>query len=430
MSMPLSEPIDDKALSVEETFELLNEDGEIDLGKAKPKAKPEDDKEKPEDKPEEEDTEDTSDKEDEDEEVDEDDVDEDELKDIEEELEEVDEEKLELVTPVRRGQILKKYPTLFKDFPYLEKAYYREQQFTEVFPNLDDAKAAAADSATLRNFEEDIVNNGNTANVLKLIKEHNPEKYAEVVDNYLDVLGDIDKEAQHHVIGNLIKHTIIGMVRESRSSGDESLQDAAAILNKYIFGTTKFKMPEKMAKGESPKKEENTVSEREQAFIKQQFDNTVSDLNTKVNNSLKNIVELNIDPKKTMSEWVRKNAVREALDKIQDLTGRDKRFKVNIDNLWLRAAKANFSKESVDLIRRAHLAKAKSIMKPVVNSARNEALKGMGKRVKDTPVDNDLADEAQERPVRRTTERSPSSIKDKAKQIDPKMSTLDYLMKD
>lgn len=60
--------------------------------------------------------------------------DEDELKELEEELEGPKEEDLELTTPVRRKEILKKYPTLFKDFPYLEKAYYREQQFTKYFP--------------------------------------------------------------------------------------------------------------------------------------------------------------------------------------------------------------------------------------------------------------------------------------------------------
>src|SRR5947207_15330863 len=43
---------------------------------------------------------------------------EDELKELEDELEEPDEEKLELMAPVKRREILKKYPKLFEDFPY------------------------------------------------------------------------------------------------------------------------------------------------------------------------------------------------------------------------------------------------------------------------------------------------------------------------
>ena len=62
------------------------------------------------------------------------------LKEIEEELEGPKEEDLELTDSSSRKEILAKYPKLFKDFPYLEKAYYREQQFTEVFPTIQDAR--------------------------------------------------------------------------------------------------------------------------------------------------------------------------------------------------------------------------------------------------------------------------------------------------
>src|SRR5262245_51212983 len=66
----------------------------------------------------------------------------DELSELEQELQGPTDEQLELVTPVRRREILKKYPNLFKDFPYLEKAYYREQQFTELLPTIEDARNA------------------------------------------------------------------------------------------------------------------------------------------------------------------------------------------------------------------------------------------------------------------------------------------------
>src|SRR6187399_1594582 len=77
----------------------------------------------------------------------------DELKEIEEELDGPKEEDLELMTPVRRREILAKYPKLFKDFPYLEKAYYREQQFTEVYPTIQDARAAHEKSQILDRVE-------------------------------------------------------------------------------------------------------------------------------------------------------------------------------------------------------------------------------------------------------------------------------------
>src|SRR5215510_11268328 len=50
---------------------------------------------------------------------------------LEEDQKDLD-ENLELALPVRRKEILAKYPDIFKDFPYLEKAYYREQAYAEV----------------------------------------------------------------------------------------------------------------------------------------------------------------------------------------------------------------------------------------------------------------------------------------------------------
>src|SRR5687767_11360934 len=102
--------------------------------------------------------------------VKEEDEEEDELKALEEELAEPTDEQLESMTPARRKDILKKYPTLFKDFPYLEKAYYREQQFTQVFPTIEEAKEASVKAGVLNNFENDLLK-GNTVTILKGVKQ-------------------------------------------------------------------------------------------------------------------------------------------------------------------------------------------------------------------------------------------------------------------
>ena len=130
---------------VQETFELLNADDPqpevLDIAPAVRK-----DKEK------EVDDDDKGEKEEKEEEVDE-------LKELEEELErkakpDEDEDLEDLVTPARRKDILAKYPALFKDFPYLEKAYYRDQQFTELLPTIADAKAAVEKAEILDRTEQ------------------------------------------------------------------------------------------------------------------------------------------------------------------------------------------------------------------------------------------------------------------------------------
>ncbi len=354
---------------------------------------------------------------------------EDELAEIEAELEEPSEEQLELVTPVRRRDILKKYPNLFKEFPYLEKAYYREQQFTELLPTIADAKVAVDKAQTLDRFERDVLS-GNTENILKAVRETDIQGFAKIVDDYLPALARVDDKAYFHVIGNVTKHTIMAMVREARNTKNEQLQQAAHLLNQFVFGTSDFQPPTQLSRGE--KQEDNTrerqLTERERGFVRQQFESTRGELNNRVNNTLRNTIDANIDPKSSMSDYVRKNASRDALDSLEGLINQDSRFKILVDRLWQKAFEQNFSKPSTDAIRSAYVSKAKTLLPRVISKARNEALRGMGKRVKDEE------DSTQRRgPVPagrpRSQDRPTGKIRD-AKDIPKGMSSLDFLNSD
>jgi len=371
----------------------------------------------------------SSETQDDDETSDEDDTDDiDELDELEQELKGPTDEQLELVTPVRRKEILNKYPNLFKDFPYLEKAYYREQQFTELLPTIDDAKTAVAKAQTLDNFEADLMK-GNTETILKALKKENNEGFNKLVDDYLPTLARVDERAYYHVLGNLTKHTIVAMVQEARRSNNEVLQSAASILNQFVFGSTDFKPPVNLSKS-SPEeqKSDDKVSEREQALIRKQFDSVHGELNTKVNNTLKNTIDAHIDPKGSMSDYVRRNAARDALTSLNDLISKDTRFKALTDKLWEKAFESDFSKETTDRIRSAFLSKAKTLLPSVIKKARNEALRGTGRHVKDD--DNQSETTSNNRgPIAAGRPRSqqPSGKISSGKDIPKGMSTLDFL---
>lgn len=304
----------------------------------------------------------------------------DELLEIEQELEPPTEEQLELVTPVRRREILAKYPTLFKDFPYLEKAYYREQQFTELLPTIDDARAAVQAKEVLDRFENDVMG-GNTETLLKAIKSESPKGFAKIIDDYLPTLARVDEQAYFHVLGNVTKHTIVAMVKEARASNNEVLQSAAQILNQFVFGTTEFKPPTNLSKPEADTSKDTELQQREQAFVRKQFESSRVDLNTRINNTLRNTIDANIDPKKSMTDYVRKNASREAIEMLESILSRDSRFVVLKDKLWESAFSESFSKTSVDRIKSAYLSRAKTLLPTVIKKARIDALKGLGKRV-------------------------------------------------
>jgi|OpeIllAssembly_1097287.scaffolds.fasta_scaffold08998_2 hypothetical protein len=349
----------------------------------------------------------------------------DELLEIEQELEGPTDEQLELVTPVRRKEILSKYPNLFKEFPYLEKAYYREQQFTELLPTIDDAKAAVEAKQTLDRMEADVMG-GNTELILKAVREQNPKGFAKLVDEYLPTLARVDERAYYHVLSNVTKHTIVAMVREARRSGNEALQSAAQLVNQFVFGTSDFQPPQPLSRPAPEDGKDKELEQKEQQFVRQQFESAVGDLNTRINNTLKNTIEANIDPKKSMTEYVRKNASREAMEMLESVLGKDARFTALKDKLWESAFKENFSKASIDRIKSAYLSRAKTLLPSVIKKARNDALKGLGKRSDEEETPN-------KSPISVGRPRSQDSRGgkiSKASDIPKGMRTIDFLMQD
>lgn len=402
-------------------FLALDDDPEEKVDLLKDKT-PKDDKSKEkDDKSKDKDEKDENDDDDED-----DDNEDDELESLVEELEEPDAEKLELTTPVRRREILKKYPNLFKDFPYLEKAYYREQQFTEILPTIDDAKEAVNKAETLDKFEGDLMS-GNTESILKSVKEQDPNSFAKIVDEYLPTLARVDRDAYHHVLGNVTKHTILAMIQEGRNSKNEDLLTAAKLLNQFVFGTVEFTGPENLAKDTPKNDKDDSLDKERKEFTRQRFEAARGELNTKLNNSLKSTIEANIDPKSSMTPYVKNNAIRDANEQLNTLITGDKRFSVIIDKLWKNAFENNFSKESVDRVRSAYLSKAKTLLPSVIKKARIEALKGMGKKVREESDNND----DRNRPNKRESSRSDKGDKsDKPAVIPRGKTTLEFLNED
>lgn len=419
-------------LSKDEIFDIISsdepEEDKIDLSEKKEKVKIEEiteEEEKPKKKVEKE--------EGEEEEEEEEEIEIDELDEIEKDLEEPDEDELELVTPVPRSVILKKYPKLFEEFPYLEKAYYRERAYTEVFPSPQDAKDANIKAQTLDKFEEQLLS-GDLSEIIKEVRKEDENSFKKLADNYLLSLSKVDEPAYHHVVGNIIKSTIYNMVKEARAMGEKDgsvLQNAAAILNQFVFGTSQFTAAKQLSTEESNEKSarERELEQKEENFRKQKFETARDSLDIRLGNKLKATISAYIDPKKTMTDYVRRNAERDALENVYKFLEKDSRFRSLKDKLWENAFKNDYDSNSVGRIESAFLSRAKTLLPSVIKKARNEALRGMGKRVKDD-VEEESESSEKEAPIRRGSTPPDKSRQIRKGEIPQGMSNKDYIMSD
>jgi len=340
------------------------------------------------------------------------------------ELKDEDEdEEVKLVTPFKTKELLKKYPNILKEFPYLGRAYYRDQQFSETFATPVEAKEAAERIQVLDSYEQ-ALSQGNTESILRSVKENDEKAFNKLVDNYLPTLAKIDSEAHLHIVGGIVKNLIVSMVRESKSTDNEELKKVALAINQYAFGSNEFVPHTPLVK--SNEQEDEVKKEREQ-FIQERFETARDDLDTKVNNVLRATIIEHIDPKEMMTDYVKKTAIRNVQEEVTSLLEKDSTFRKQLDSLWKKSFDSKFSKESLNAIRSAYLSKAKTVLPQIIKHARNEALRGLGKRVKD---DDTEIEEKSQSSVRRSSTTSTNRSGQKQGEIPRGMTTLEFLNKD
>lgn len=288
------------------------------------------------------------------------------------EIELAEDKEFNIVTPVNRKEILAAYPDLYKKFPFIETALSQHKQLTEILPTIEDAQDATEKAGAYDNLYAEVMD-GKTESILQAVKEEDNEAFLRIVDDYLPTLARVDERAFHHVVGNLFKDAVDKMTREGHHINNDELKNAAVILHQWVFGTSDWKPVTTLAK---PREQVNEVKKQEAEFFNQRFESSLGDLNTKVSNVLKATIDINIDPGKAMTPFVKKHAVNEALSHVEKLISEDKGYRAINDRLWQNAFKSNFSQDSLNKIRSNYLARAKSLLRPVLAKARNEALQG------------------------------------------------------
>ena len=400
---PPATSLDSKELGAGDIYDLLKDDGKetIDLQE-------EETAEKPEETP----TEDTEGEEDKGKDKKE------EIKlvgeDEEEEKPQFDEDDLDIVAPARRKEILKKYPNVFKDFPHLEKAYYRDQEYNELFSTPSEAREMLQAARNLEQYSNRI-QSGSTQEILKTVKDNNPDAFGKIVDNYLMSLKAVDDKAFFHVVGNTIKSTVGAMVKEAQRSQNEPLLEAARLLHQFVMGNSEWEAPttfNQQKPVEETQQETQLQNERMQ-FFQERVDTVQTDLQSRVDGVLKNTIDQNIDPRNSMTGYVKKVAVSEVMDTVRKSIGTDSNFRRHLDRLWERAAEERFSKNSIEKIRSAYLSKAKTLLPDAIKKSRNEALRGLGKRVKEDVEErtDDRREKAAPQTLRGSNKSNPSKGK-------------------
>lgn len=316
----------------------------------------------------------------------------------------------------RRQEVLKAYPDFDKKFPGIFKAVYREQQYSEVFPTITEAKEAVERVGVFNKIESDLLN-GNIEDLFTSIKGANGKAFDQITGQLLSTLRRVDEKAYYGTLNQVISNALSTAFEKGKGDNDDQLQIAAQLINKFIYGTTKITPVAVPVVTKAP--EATELTKREEVFAEQQLNVAVNDITTRTDNTIKATIDKHLDPKGVMTKYLKGKATEDALKLVREGITAEPRFKALLNNLWKEAHKANYNEASKLKIRNALISRAKTLLPGVLQKVKAEALRGSSSR-KDSKDEKSIA-------PKRLTSSKPS--KEKAAPA-KNMSTFDFLNQD
>lgn len=283
---------------------------------------------------------------------------------VEEESDEKDAEEdkvKEEILPHERptiSQIKKEFPELFKKFPALRDVYFREKEYSELFPTVADARASAENSEVFDNFREDIFN-GSGVRFVEALKD--ADALVPVANKFLGNLYKVDRSAHWEVVSPILENIARAFYQEGKNRKDENITISAENLATFLFGDSEFASGNKTNIKAQPKS--NEVDEERATFQRERFQAFNSDINESVTKDITSTIKAQLDERaKSLSNTMKDLLAEKILKEVDSIIRSDKGHMTHINGLWKKANSSGFSSEYKSRITSAYLERAKALV--------------------------------------------------------------------
>lgn len=281
-------------------------------------------------------------------------------------------------------EIEAKFPGVFKAFPGLKKEFFLAKQYRDVFSTPEEAKEAAERAPLFKAFEQDIIA-GNSKLLLNSIKETGGEEALKSFANkFLPTLLELDRNEYVRVTKPLLVGVLKRCEEEGKKLDNKNVQNAAKLIHQMVFGSLEIKdveEPKEDPRDKQIKDERNKLeSERYTEFR----DYVLSDGETAIANE----ITQRADPKKVLSEGIRKYIVRETFDALSEILSKDREHVSRMDRLFSDArntlSNRNTWQASKTRIINAYLARARAEIPAIAKKLLSEVVKNNPTQRKET----------------------------------------------
>lgn len=301
----------------------------------------------------------------------------------EEQEDEQEPEAIEVTTyPFERPsikQLNEAYPDLFKKFPSLRDMYFRETEYSKLFPTIDEAKEANENNVAFTEIREDVFT-GDGSKLFSAIKEVNEKNLDRFASGVLTSLYKVSPNSFWRASNPLVEDIARNMYNKGVKEGNESLQNAARYLSDYFFGSVDI------AEG----KKTTIVKDQEDPELKKQRDEFDNSQHTAFRNSVESDIKIQLlqlidtkdlksgksrlDPDGIFSSFIRSTVIDHIINELGSQLTIDKDHINYMNSLWSRAKRNGRTDKDKSSIISAYLARAKSLIPSIRSKYVSEAL--------------------------------------------------------
>ena len=263
------------------------------------------------------------------------------------------------------------YPDIFKKFPSLKDSYFREIEFTRIFPSVEDAREAVQENEAFSGLSDSALE-GDPSPLLESLEKTDKKAFEVFNLSYLPTLYKRDQQMYQAVVLPVIEN----LFRSAYKSSNEDTRKAAVELAKFIFdddGEAIAQGKKTLSKVKDVLDEQKKVRDARDQNISKQFQTAYGDVSAKIGKNLESMILKDFDPNKAYSPFVRKQLAAKVAERIFKQLESDEGHKSVMANRWKKAKQNGYTNEDRSKIVSTFLARAKSLIPSTSEKVRSLA---------------------------------------------------------
>lgn len=272
-----------------------------------------------------------------------------------------------------------KFPGFFKQFPAMRDMYFREAEYSKLFPTVDDAKEANENNIAF-NDVRDSVFNGNGSKFFSAIKEVSEKDLEKFSTNILGTLFQVHPQSFWRAANPLVEDIARNMYNKGVKENNESLQNAARYLSDYFFGNVD------VAEGKKTSivkiEENNEVKQEREKFDNEKGTAFRGTIETDIRSQLVSLIEgsdpktgkARLDPDNVFSKFIKTTIIDRIIEDLGTQLKSDKDHIRFMDSLWEKSKRNGRTDADKSRIISSYLARAKSLIPSLRSKYVSEAL--------------------------------------------------------